>query len=228
MDSSVGDVLVELIPLAIASALAPLMVIIVLTFLRGDGGLVKASAFLCGVVAVRLVQGVVFGLVLGNPDDADEVAEARTITATLLLVLGVLMVLAAIRGILKEEDPDEAPPTWMTRIGSASPLQALGLGALAITLAGKHWVFTLSALSVIRESEPARAEGVTLFLTYVAVASLTSLAPILGLLIAPQSAAAVLDRIGNWMEANNRAIKIVVSASFGAYFLWKGISAFVA
>jgi hypothetical protein len=222
----VGHALVELIPIAVASAIAPLMVIIVLTFLRGNGGLLKASAFLCGVVAVRLSQGVVFGLLLGSPENADEVAEARTITATLLLVLGVLMLLGAVKVILKEEDPDESPPKWMTRIGSASALQAIGLGAFVITIAGKHWVFTLSALSVIREAEPTLAEGVTLFLTYVAVASLTLLTPILSLLIAPQGAANVLERMGAWMDANNRPIKIVVSAVFGVYFLWKGISAF--
>jgi hypothetical protein len=223
----VGDILIELIPLAIATALAPLMVILVLTFLRGEGGLAKASAFLCGVVAVRLAQGLVFGLLLGQPDDAEEVTAARTVTSTLLLVLGVLMVIAAVRGILKEEDPDEPPPKWLTMIASASPLKALGLGTLAITVGGKHWVFTLSALSVIREADPGQSEGIALFLIYVAAASLTLLTPIVSLLIAPQRASGILDRIGAWMEANNRAIKIVVSAVFGAYFLWKGISAFV-
>jgi hypothetical protein len=224
---TVNDALVDIIPLTIATAITPLMVILILTMLRGERGLSKAGAFLAGVVAVRLAQGVVFGLLLGSPDDAAEESAARTITSTLLLVLGLLMVITALRVFFNEEDPDEPPPKWKTAVVAASPLNAFVLGAFVMVIAGKHWVFTLSALSVLREADISQAEGIALFLLYVAVASLPLLTPILSLTIAPQSASRVLDRIGAWLDTNNRAIKIVVSAGFGAYFLVKGVTAIV-
>jgi putative Mn2+ efflux pump MntP len=225
MATNLGGALIELIPLILGTGLAPVMVILVLTLLRGERGLIRASAFLSGVVAVRLAQGLVFGMLLGSPDDSGEEAAARTITSTLLLVLGLLMLIAAIRKYRKEEDPDEPPPKWMTTVATASPLKALGMGALAIAVGGKHWVFTLSALSVIREAELDQAGGVTLFLVYVTAASLPLLIPIVSLVIAPQRASSILSGVGSWLDANNRAITIVVSAVFGAYFLTKGITA---
>jgi hypothetical protein len=228
MVANVSGAPVELVPLIIGTGLAPVMVILVLTLLRGERGLLRASAFLSGVVAVRLAQGVVFGMLLGSPDDSGEEIAARTITSTLLLVLGLLMMITAIRKYRKEEDPDEPPPKWMTTVASASPLKALGMGALAIAVGGKHWVFTLSALSVIREAELGPTGGITLFLIYVMAASLPLLTPIVSLAIAPQRASSILDGAGNWLDANNRAITIVVSAVFGAYFLMKGVTGLTA
>jgi putative Mn2+ efflux pump MntP len=227
MVASLNGALLELIPLILGTGLAPVMVILVLTLLRGERGLLRAGAFLSGVVAVRLTQGLVFGMLLGSPDDSGEEIAARTITSTLLLVLGLLMLITAIRKFRKEEDPDEPPPKWMTMLASASPLKALGMGALAIAIGGKHWVFTLSALSVIREADLDQAGGVTLFLVYVTAASLPLLIPIVSLAISPQRASSILNGVGNWLDANNRAITIVVSAVFGAYFLTKGIRAFI-
>jgi hypothetical protein len=216
--------LVELIPLTIGAAVAPINVILLLTFLAGERGLLRGIAFVAGAIAVRLIQGAIFGLLLGSSVEPGEEEAARTLTSTLVLVLGLLMLITAIRKVRKEEDPDEPPPRWRAIVASAGPLKSFGLGALAITIAGKQWIFTLGALGVIREANLDQSTGVTLFLIYVLSASLFLLAPIVALIIVPARSSNALASIGEWLESNNRTVVIVVTTVFGIYFLIKGIT----
>jgi hypothetical protein len=224
---SLSGALVDLVPLTIAAGLTPVALIFLLTFLRGEKGLQTGTAFLSGIVAVRLMQGIVFGLILGNVGGTDGEAATRTFTSTLLLVLGVLMLNSAIRKFSSEADPDDPPPRWMTVVSTATPLKALGLGALAMMIAGKHWVFTLGAIGTIQESDLARNQGIMLYLIFVFVVSLPLLTPILGIAVSPRRASIALKAVGDWMDRNNRIIMIAVYGVFGAYFLIKGVTGLI-
>ena len=50
------------------------------------------------------------------------------------------------------------------------------------------------------------------------------LLPIVACVVMREPAAAMVERAGTWLEGNTRPIKIAVSAVFGTYFLWKGIT----
>jgi hypothetical protein len=60
-----GDVITDLLPLIVGATAVPFYPIVVLVLLQGQGGLVKALAFVAGNIAVRLAQGVLFGIILG-------------------------------------------------------------------------------------------------------------------------------------------------------------------
>jgi hypothetical protein len=49
----------------VGATAVPFYPIVVLVLLQGQGGLVKALAFVAGNIAVRLAQGVFFGLIFG-------------------------------------------------------------------------------------------------------------------------------------------------------------------
>ncbi len=108
-----GTVIVSLLPLIVGAALLPVWIIMALFLLRGEGGVLKAAAFAAGAMTVRVVQGVLFGFVFGAATDASGESGASLITSTLLLVLGILMLISAVRKWRKEEDPDAPPPKWM-------------------------------------------------------------------------------------------------------------------
>jgi hypothetical protein len=172
---------------------------------------------------VRIVQGVLFGLVFqGASQSADGSGKSSTIVSTLLLVIGILMWATAIRLMFKGDDPDAPPPKWIETIGSLSPLMTFGIGALLILAGAKHWVFTLGAINVIQEAHLGQAAGIVTYLIYVIAASLLLLSPILLRIVAPMKSAAVLDVSGAWLERHNRQILIVVSVIFGSLFLVKG------
>ena len=220
-------VIVSLLPLIVGAALLPVWIIMALFLLRGEGGLLKAAAFAAGAMTARVVQGVLFGFVFREATDASGESGASLITSTLLLVLGILMLISAVRKWRKEEDPDAPPPKWMDILGGLSPIQAFGMGALLMVLAIKQWVFTLSAISVIEQGELSQAGNVLVYLFFVLAAQSLVLAPVLISAVAPTQSTRLLDAIHGWLERNNRAIVIAASSIFGVWFLWMGIAGLI-
>ena len=147
-----GDVVLSLLPLMLSAALAPVPLVIVFLLLRGQGGLATAAAFVAGTTVVRLAQGALFGFLLADAPGSGGGEGPGPVAATLLLVLGILLWVTAVRTLLKEEDSDAPPPAWMARLREATPLAAFAVGAGLIAVATKQWVFTLSALGMIAQA----------------------------------------------------------------------------
>jgi uncharacterized membrane protein YidH (DUF202 family) len=222
-----GDVILNLLPLIVGAAVVPLYSITVLLLLQSKGGLLKAVAFVAGGVAVRLVQGVVFGFVIGAACKANSEPGPRLVVSTLLLTVGILLLVAALKQWRKEEDPDAPTPKWMSAIGKLSALKALGAGALFPVIAVKQWVFTLSALGVIGEFGPGGAADVGAYLFFVLATQTLVLVPILASALAPHRTAKPLQATQAWLERNNRAIVMVMSLVFGVWFLFKGVTGLI-
>ena len=61
-----NDPWTALLPLVIGSAILPVQITVTVLLLRSSAGRIAAVAWVAGMTAVRLAQGVVFGLVLGT------------------------------------------------------------------------------------------------------------------------------------------------------------------
>lgn len=219
-----NNIFLELLPIIVGAAVVPLYPIIVLLLLQSEKGLGKAVAFVSGGVAMRLAQGVVFGLVLGAALAANGEDGQRLIASTLLLIIGILLLVTAFKKWRKEEDPDDPPPKWMTSFSTLSGARAAGMGALFVTIAVKQWVFTLSALSIINEAGLERPFSIGLYLLYITLTQTLVLPPILFYAIAPERAAKPMQAAQSWLERNNRVIVTTISLIFGLWFSYKGIT----
>ncbi len=217
-----GNVLTDLIPLIIGAAAVPVWIMIVLLMLRSDNGVSVAAAFVGGVTLMRLVQGALFGYVLGSSGEGD-----GRISSLLLLLMGILLWITAIKKWRKEDDPDGPPPKWMSSIGGMSPLRAFGVGALLVAVAPKMWVFTLSAISLVQDAALGPAMGALAYLLFTVGAVIILLILILIAALAPQKSAALLGKVSAWLERNERALLVVVSVVFGTFFTWKGLTGFI-
>jgi len=213
----------EFLPLMIGAAVVPVWIIIVLLLLRSEGGLLKAVAFVAGQILVRLVQGFVFGFVLGASPAAETEQGAALIVNTLLIVIGILLWITAVLKWLKQGDPDAPPPKWMALFSSISAAKAFGFSIVLMAVAAKQWVFTLGALGVIREADLPSPNNIFAYLIFVLGAQSFVLLPILLTAIAPKQAARWLESGSQWLERNNRTIVVAVSVIFGSYFMLKGI-----
>jgi Sap, sulfolipid-1-addressing protein len=223
----VGDVIADLLLLIVGATAVPFYPIAVLLMLQGQGGLVKAIAFVGGNIAVRLAQGVFFGLVLGTAMAASSEDGQRLGVSTLLLIVGILLLITAVKKWQKEEDPDAPPPKWMSAIGGLSAAKAVGAGALLAMVAVKQWVFTLSAIGVIGEAEPGEAASTGLYLIYVLATQTLVVLPIVAYAVTPHRAARPLKAAETWLERHNRVIVIIVSVIFGAWFSYKGVTGLI-
>jgi hypothetical protein len=222
-----GDVIAELLPLIVGAIAVPFYPIAVLLMLQGRGGLVKAIAFVAGNIAVRVAQGVIFGLVLGVAVAASSEDGQKLGVSTLLLIVGVLLSITAVKKWRKEEPPDAPPPQWMTAIGGLSAIKAVGAGALLVTVAVKQWVFTLSAIGVTGEAELGGTASTGLYLIYTLATQTLVVLPIVAYAVAPHRAAGRLKAAETWLERHNRVIVTTVSLVFGVWFLYKGVTGLI-
>jgi hypothetical protein len=219
-----SEVLLQMFPLILGSALLPIWIIIVLMLLSGDNGLAKGAAFVAGATSARLVQGVLFGLVFSKDAATQTDAGASVLVSTLLLVLGIALLIAAYKQWSHEPDPDAPPPKLLASLAGLSPLKSFGLGALLVAVAAKLWVFTLGAIATIGAADLGRTESIVAYLLYVFFAELLVILPVVAYAVAPKQAASKFGAMREWLERNNRVIAIVVSLVFGLLFLWKGLS----
>jgi hypothetical protein len=224
MQQNLSSVLVEVLPLMIGAAIAPVSIIIVLLLLSNQGGVLKGAAFVGGAFMLRLVQGIIFGYIFTSDPAATSETGGNLIVSTLLVVIGILMLITTSKQWDKEEDPDAPPPGWLAALGGLSAPKAFGMGAALIALSAKQWVFTLSAIGVIGKAQLAPPASNGLFLLYVLVAQALGLIAVIAVAVVPRSAGKAVDHAREWLERNNRQIVVAFSLIFGLFFLFKGIT----
>ena len=222
-----GSIFVSLLPLIIGSALVPIQIIIDILLLKSPRqGLLKASAYVGGMTTLRLLQGLIFGLILTNSAaaTAEESAGKSPIVSTLLLLLGILLLITAYKQWRKDDDPDAPPPKWLAIIDSLSPLKAFGIGFGLLLIGAKFWVFTLGAIGVISQAQLGQPSSTVAFLLFVLLAESLLLIPILIRVILPQQSKSILEKTSAWLTQYNRPIVILVSLVFGLLFMYQGAS----
>jgi threonine/homoserine/homoserine lactone efflux protein len=222
-----GPVIFSLLPVIIGSAVVPVQIIIDILLLKSPKqGLLKASAYVVGMTTMRLLQGLIFGLILtgGASATAEDSSGKGLIVSTLLLVLGIFFLITAYKMWRKDDDPDAPPPKWLAMIESLTPLKAFGIGFGLMLIGAKFWVFTLTALAVIGEANLGQPSSTIVYLLFVLLAESLLLLPILVRIVLPSQSKAILDGISDWLNRHNRAIVIVVSLVFGLLFLNQGAS----
>jgi hypothetical protein len=89
-------------------------------------------------------------------------------------------------------------------------------------VAAKLWVFTLSAIGIIKDAALGNEKGIALYLLYVFAAESLLILPLVIYTVAPTQSEGILKAAIAWLEKYNRLITISVSLIFGTLFLWKG------
>jgi len=222
-----GTVIISLLPFILGSALVPIQIIIDILLLKNpQQGLLKATAYVGGMTTLRLLQGLIFGLILTNSTStaAQEDSGKGPIVSTLLLVLGIFLLITAYKQLTKEDDPDAPPPKWLAMIDSLSPFKAFGIGFGLLLIGAKFWVFTLGAIGVIGEAQLGQPYSSVAYLIFILLAEILLLLPLIIRIIIPKQSVGLLEQVSAWLTKHNRMIIIIVSLVFGLIFLYQGAS----
>jgi len=116
-----SETLIEIIPFIHGSALTPFEIIIILLLLTiPSNELGKAVLFLLGVTTTRILQGIIFSLILNPGASAESTNGKGHVKSMLLLVLGLLLLNKTLKIFKKEPDPEDDPPKWIATINSAT------------------------------------------------------------------------------------------------------------
>jgi len=185
MNGAIGTVL----PYAIGVAISPVPIIAVILMLFSARARQNGPAFLAGwALALLLVGGLV--LVLAEAGRVGGRADASNLAALIEVLLGVLLLLAAMRQWQSRPVEGQAPvmPKWMATIDSFTIGRSFGLALLLAGPNPKNLMLTVGASLAIAETGATGIDAAIGLLVFVLVASLTVALPVLYYLAAGEGA----------------------------------------
>jgi hypothetical protein len=210
-----------LFPLILASAVLPAQTIFTLLLVRSS--IRSAFAWVAGMTAARLIQGVLFGFVLPASERQEGPDSPRYFVGVLLLLLAALLYVKALREAVGAEDEDAPPPKWLAKASSMSPWTAFGAGAGFMTISLKYLIFMLGAMSAIIEARTGVFLAVVAFLSFVLLAECVPITILALAVSSSRRSAAILEGFTSWLRLKRRAITIVFGLVFGTWFLIKAL-----
>lgn len=217
-----SNLLLQFIPLALA-AIAPIMILAVIMMLSAKGGLPKALSFIFARIIAYTIWGV---LLLGLNDKLSDGGSDEASVASLVIksLLGVLLLVQAIRTYVGEDDPDAPPPKWMTALDKASPIALFGIALLLSVIQVRFVLLMMAGTSSIADAALSSGQVVVALAFLVVAVIWPQLLPILVYLVMGKKAQALLTSMNVWLTRNQRMVNVVVLGLFGVVLLIGGLS----
>ncbi|MGH2588708.1 MAG: GAP family protein [Dehalococcoidia bacterium] len=220
MGPAIGDIL----PLAIGVAISPIPIVAVILMLFSARARSNGPAFLVGWLVGLIVVGVIV-LSLSGAGDVDSDEDASNVASVIKLVLGVLLLVMAVRQWRGRPHPGEAAkvPKWMQAIDAVTPVKALGLGALLSGINPKNLALVVGASVVIAQAGLSTGDTAITFAIFVIIASLSIAVPVIYYLVGGEGAKKTMDGWKAWLLHNNAAVMAVLLLVFGVSLVGQGI-----
>ena len=219
------DLLLALIPLALGAALQPAQLMALIVLLQTDRAVANAWAFIGGMTVFHLGLGGVFWVLFTGVETSIESGggQFENVVGTVLLLLGLMLLVYALRRIFGAENGDEAAESWLEQLGSVTPLRAALVGFGLLALDPKDWVFTLAAVDLIAAADLSNPESLLAYLVFVLFVLSLLIVPLVLMIVIPEQSQRWITRLGAWLMRNERVIEILVATLLGAYFALAGL-----
>jgi hypothetical protein len=220
-----GEVIGELLPLALGVAISPVPIIAVILLLLGPRARSASVGFLIGwLVGIAVVVGVVT-LVVDSVDDGDA-ADPSTFASVFKMVLGALALLLAVKQWRARPRAGQEPsmPKWMGAIDTTTTTKAVGLGALLSAANPKNLTLCLAGGAAIGGGGLSRGDTIVALVVFVLLGSCTVGVPVVGYLVAGPRMQGPLNELRVWLVANNATVMTMLLLVIGVVIFGKGLS----
>lgn len=222
-----GPTIGQLLPLALGIAISPLPIIAGILMLMSPRARSTGVGFLLGWLIGIAVVATLFTLLSSVlPESSGDAS--KPILGVVQLVLGALMLLLAVRQWRGRPRDGATPdmPKWMRQIDGMSFVAALGLGLLLAGPNPKNLLLGASAGMTLGASGLSGAEVALSITLFTVLAGSTVLVPVVGFLLAARKLRAPLERLRDWLQAENAVIMTVLLLVLGMVVIGKGLASF--
>jgi threonine/homoserine/homoserine lactone efflux protein len=219
-----GEVIGDLLPLAVGIAISPIPIIAVILMLLSRNAVKNSLGFLIGWIASLVIVTVVVVLLVGQADDTSS-GGPSTLSGVLKVVFGALLLFLAVKQWRGRPAAGETGtmPKWMGAIDSFTLVKALGLGALLSGLNPKNLLMCLGAGTTIGAAHLSGTDEVVAVVVFTVIAVSTVAVPVIGFLSARSRMEAPLNSLHNWLAQNNATVMAILLLVIGVALLGKGI-----
>jgi hypothetical protein len=217
-----GQVLVQLIPVALAAAVSSVPITATIFILLSERRGAIALPFLFG-----WVLGTAAGLTLATlaaQAIPERPRQLSSLIGTLEILVGVALVVFGLLTLVRQRvSTPRDHPSWIEGIGSFGPVPALGIG-LALNLRPKAVLLFVAAGLAITGAHLGATEILLAIAVYTAVATSTVVAPTLATIFFPARMEPRLVALRDWLTAHGAAVTGVVVVLVGVVVLGAGIA----
>ena len=211
-----GEAIGQALPLAIGVALSPVPIIAVVLMLTTERARSNGPAFVLGWLLGLGVVGAIV-LALAGPGGASEDGQPAAWVSWLKLVLGVLLLLVAVRQFRgRPHEGEEAPlPKWMGAIDGFTPVQSLGGGAALAGANPKNLLLAIGAAAAIAGTGIPGGEQAIAYAVFAIIGTLGVGVPVVIYFATGKRSEELLGRLKNWMGQNNAVIMAILCLVIG-------------
>jgi threonine/homoserine/homoserine lactone efflux protein len=225
MGAAIGQVL----SFGVGVALSPVPIIAVVLMLGTPRARVNGPVFLLGWIVGLTVVGVIV-LLVSSGANASEQGEPATWVNWLKMVLGVLLLLLAVKQWRDRPRGDRAAalPSWMRTIDRFTPGRSVAMGVALSGINPKNLILTAGAAAAIAQAGLSTGEQAIALAVFVVVGTLGPGLPVAIYFAMGERAKHILDDLKAWMGAHNSAIMAVLCLVIGAKLIGDAITGFAA
>ncbi|WP_027008082.1 GAP family protein [Conexibacter woesei] len=221
-----ADAIGQVLSLAVGVAISPVPIIAVVLMLATPRGRVNGPAFLAGWLLGLAVVGTIVLVASNGAGATDSDATPATWVSWLKIVLGVLLVLVAVRQWRGRPQAGEAGtlPKWMQAVDTFTPGRAVAMGVALSAINPKNLLLTVGAAAAIAQADVSTGDEVVALAVFVVIGTLGPGAPVLISWFMGSRSREILDGLKAWMGMHNAAIMAVLCLVIGARLAGDGIS----
>ncbi len=222
-----SDAIGQVLSFAVAAGLSPIPIVGVVLMLGSPRGRVNGPVFVAGWVASIMALGGVV-LLVASGAGAGDAGESSQGLASLKLVLGVLLLLIALRqwrGRPKAGEQPE-PPKWMAAVDSFTAARSAALAFALAVVNPKNLLLVVGAAAAIAQTGASAGDQVVALAVFTLVATLGVGVPVAIYLFRGERSKDMLDDLKRWMASNNGAIMAVICLVIGAKLIGDAIGGF--
>jgi hypothetical protein len=222
-----GQVIGELLPLALGVAISPVPIVAVILMLLAPKAGGTSAGFLVGWVVGIAGASTAF-LLLARSTWASS-SGPSAVASWVKLGLGVLLLLLAAGQWRSRPAPGQEPsmPKWMSAIDSFTPVKAAGLGFLLAAVNPKNLLMCVAAGSTIAGGALSTAQDVWSVVVFTVLAASTVAVPVIGYAIGRKRMAGPLESLRGWLTAHNVAVMATLLLVIGVVLIGKGLGGLV-
>jgi Sap, sulfolipid-1-addressing protein len=220
-----GEAIGQSLPLAIGVALSPVPIIAVVLMLTTPRARANGPAFVLGwLVGLGVVGAIV--LALAGPGGASEQGQPATWVSWLKLLLGLGLLLVAVRQFRSRPHQGEEAslPKWMGAIDRFAPGQALGGGAALAAANPKNLLLAVGAAAAIAQLGIPGGQQAVAYAVFAVIGTLGVGAPVVLYFATGTRSAELLGRLKDWMAHNNAVIMAVLCLVIGVKLVGDALS----
>ncbi|MFC4055801.1 GAP family protein [Actinomadura syzygii] len=224
-----GEVIGDLLPLAVGVAISPIPIIAVILMLLAPRARDAGLGFLGGWVAGIVVATTVLVVIANAIGMTDTSGQPKTPVSWIKLLLGVLVLTLAAKQWTARPGPG-APaelPAWMKAIDRLTPVRSASLGVLLSAVNPKNLVMCAAAGIAIAQGELSIGGEVVAVAVFTVIAACTVAIPVAVYVTDAERMRGPLDSLRAWLEQNNGTVMFVLLLVIGVVLVGKGLSGLI-